>query len=110
MTYIINPFMEANVAGGGGGGGSTTKITVGILEFDENDDCSCSIASYETWEDSMDEAGGGLEPSIGDIISDGSSCAQVTALNATASYDRYTADGYSSCEECNAYLLLCETY
>jgi len=107
MTWIINPFMEGQTASGGGG--TTTKLTVKIIDFDENDGCSCSLGSTEVWEDGSGAGGAGLEPSTGDVIGDGSSyCAEVTALNATGSVDNYTADAYSDCAACNAYYLLCE--
>ena len=64
---------------------------------------------HEVWEDDMNEGGGGLSPSVGDVIGDGSSiCAEVTALNATGSVDSYTYDSFSDCDECNSYYLVCE--
>jgi len=88
---------------------TTTKVTVRIIEFDENDGCSCTLGSTEIWEDGGGAGGAGLDPSVNDVIGDGSSaCAQVTALNATGSVDNYTSDSFSDCDDCNSNYLVCE--
>lgn len=86
----------------------TTKLQVTIAQFDEENDCACSLSStVEIWEDSSDEGGMGLEPSVGQWLHDGFQCGQVTAVNATGSVDSYTASSNSDCAECNDELLAC---
>ena len=90
-------------------GGTTTKVQVTIAQFDESNACACSLTSTtQIWEDSDLEGGAGLSLSVNDWVHDGSSCAQVTAVNATGSADSYTASGPSSCDDCNQELFLCE--
>ena len=105
MGFIINPFMVAAAAAA-----TTTKITVKEILFDEENDCACSLdSSTQVWEDDINEGGGDLSPSIGDVVGDGSSvCAEVTALNATGSVDSYTYESFADCAECNSSYAVCE--
>tara|TARA_Y100001938_G_C8089108_1_gene433963 strand:- start:1695 stop:2417 length:723 start_codon:yes stop_codon:yes gene_type:complete len=89
---------------------TTTKVTVRILDFDDFNDCACSLGSTEVWEDGIGSGGAGLDPSVNDVIGDGSQCAQVTALNATGSADSTTSDSFSDCEGCNINYLICDIF
>lgn len=82
---------------------TTTMVQVRLAVFDENDDCACTATgATQIWEDSADEAGSGLSPSVNDWISGmGGYCAQVTALNVTGSVDDYTSSSHSDCSDCN---------
>jgi hypothetical protein len=93
----------------GGGGGTTTKIQVKIAEFDDTNDCACSLTSTtQIWEDDVNQGGAGIEPSVDDWVNDAYSCAQVIAVNATGTADSYTNNTNADCDDCNDELLLCE--
>jgi len=88
---------------------TTTKFTVTIAEFDEDDDCACSLSSStEVWENDANNGGAGLTLAVNDWVHDGFQCAQVTGINATGSADSYTASETSDCADCNSELFLCE--
>ena len=108
---IINPFMVAAAST------TTSKVKVRIAEFDDQDDCACSLTStYEIWENDamVHPSAGNLTLSVDDWISGGSAsksgspaCAQVVSLNETGTAVGQTSTEYSDCADCNDNELLC---
>ena len=108
-----------------GGGATTTLIYVDIAEFDEFDDCACSLDSMEGTKLVDDGASGfgsgaGLSPSVGDWISvtdammmGGPWCGQVTEINVVADEftlaTGYTSAAYDDCADCNDGEEICST-
>ena len=107
---IINPFMVAAAST------TTSKFQVRIAEFDEDDDCTCSLTStYEIWENdsTVNPNAGDLTLAADDYIggadsSNSAACAQVTGINQTGSAVGYTSTKYDDCEDCNDNEYICD--
>ena len=98
----------------GSASATTSKVTVRIVEFDE-ETCECNVSGdIEIWENdsSVNANAGDLTLSVDDWISgldssDETKCAKVTAVNSTGTAVGSTDTEYANCAACNAGESLC---
>ena len=99
----------------GSGAASTSKVTVRIVVFDEENDCKCNLTgAVEIWENdsTVNPNAGDLTLAVDDWISgldssDETQCAKVTAVNSTGTAVGSTDTEYADCAACNAGEALC---
>ena len=98
----------------GSASATTSKVTVRIVEFDE-ETCECNVSGdIEIWENdsSVNANAGDLTLSVDDWISgldssDETQCAKVTAVNSSGTAVGSTDTEYANCAACNAGEALC---
>lgn len=99
----------------GSASATTSKVTVRIVVFDEENDCNCDLTgAVEIWENdsTVNANAGDLTLSVDDFISglnalSDTKCAKVTAVNSTGTAVGSTDTEYANCDACNAGEALC---